>query len=366
MDDNEYLKKTQCLDKTLNSLVKEVQLNQDTMDGYIHKFKFIYSNGFRHDYSKITRILYNIEKEKDLRDYMASNIKDIYNECKKRDRESKSSNESMTTKSLRKLSDHINLENIRLTELITISQKVSDTDKVTADASKELEKDKKSISELHKKVATAEKQMTTISNNMKNSTTESITILSIFAGIVMAFTGGFSYISQALVSLNSIGPYRAATFIILVGIILFDVIFLLLYMIAKIIECPIVSCKERDNECKEKSILCAFKRYPYIAYFNFIACIFLITAINFYWIDRYNYLSKIYVYIFNDFKFLKLSAYIPLILLFGITYTPLYIIYIKSKNHNCVTKDSTKTKNDYIGFPEKEIVLENGKKDNID
>lgn len=87
---------------------------------------------------------------------------------------------------------------------------------------------------IDRKTNEAQNKLNYIHNDMKNNITQSITILSIFAGVVMAFTGGMSYISQALVSLNSIGPYRVGVFITLIGTVMFNLIFLLLYMIGKL------------------------------------------------------------------------------------------------------------------------------------
>lgn len=337
MNNNEYLTKNKQFSDVLKELAENPKLTEERMIKYIDSFDKIYSNDFRHDYSTVTRILFNIETEEDLRDYMVSNIKDIYDRSKELDKKDKLKKESSRTKSLKKLVDHINLENIRLKELIRISRETSMANEAVAATISELANNKMQIYDINEEISKAHSEMQIISNNMKQSTTESITILSIFAGVVMAFTGGMSYISQALASLEKIGPYRSGVFILLIGMIMFNVIFLLLYMIGKLTKRYIGSkgkCKSFENACNNKNIWCSINRYPYFAWFNIILLMIIVTILNLYCIDRYDYLAKIYIYVFNDFKFEKLYNYL-FFLIFLFPYIPFAIIIYKMKNSKC-------------------------------
>lgn len=59
--------------------------------------------------------------------------------------------------------------------------------------------------ELTENIIESRKKLEVVEKNLKDSTTQSITILSIFAGVVMAFTGGMSYIAI----ISSIKQYRS-------------------------------------------------------------------------------------------------------------------------------------------------------------
>jgi len=315
----------------IEELAKDSSLDDENrMKSYMKVFDIIYSENYRHEYSKITRVLFSLPNSEE-RDYLLEKLKMID--------ESMSNYE--TKKRLHKLSDHIELENIRMSELEKISRKAIQASKSIEDIKDNIEDEVRNIEnktfEIENETNKSSKKLEGIQKNLKNNTTESITILSIFAGVVMAFTGGFSYISQAIAALNQIGPYRAGIFIILIGMIMFDVIFLLLYMIGKLTERYIGSrgkCHNPEQGCKNKSITCSANRYPYVVWFNLISSIIILTIINLYCIDRYNILSRINNFIWTNFVWDKLFLYlVPL--LFLITYVPfgilIYIIY----NNKC-------------------------------
>ncbi|NFN93596.1 hypothetical protein FDB28_05715 [Clostridium botulinum] len=348
--------KSLVLTNTLKELAYCTHLDQDNLNRYSNIFKTVYENKFRHEYSEVTRVLFSIKDEnRDARDFLPEKIKNI------RDNIKKEQCNGDILESLDKLWDHINLENIRMTELENIAEsvnKASEEAKNNYEKARkidgEIEKINKTVKSLNSKTNNfnndmkkyninlneSKNKLSSLQRNMKNSTTESITILSIFAGVVMAFTGGFSYISQALVSLNAIGPYRAAAFILLIGIVMFDVIFLLLYMIGKLTERYIGSkgkCNNLEQGCKNKSVACSANRYPYVVWFNLISSIVIVTIVNLYCIDRYNLLSRIYNFVFTNFKWSKLLLYLVL-LLFIITYVPFGILIYKIRKNECKSK----------------------------
>lgn len=309
----------------LEQILKEIAKDNlfKSQSRYICNFTQIYSNDFRHEYSTITRVLMSISDSEE-RDYLIEKIKIILGKI----------NNPQVQIKVEKLLDHINLENIRMAELYAIANRLSQEARET-EKSVKMSEDK--FKDIEQKYNETNKLLTDIKQNVKNSTTESITILSIFAGVVMAFTGGFSYISQAIASLNEIGPYRAGAFIILIGMIMFDIIFLLLYMIGKLTERYIGSrgkCNSLENGCNNKDIWCSVNRYPYVVWFNIISLMMIVTILNVYCIDRYDYLAQIYIYVFEDFKAVKLCAYL-FFLLFILTYIPFGVIMHKIKDNKC-------------------------------
>ena len=321
MDDKEYYKKNNELKEILIQLSEDIELKG--VKRYYLKFKEIYSNGFRHDYSEITRILFSMNSNQDIRDYVASNINEIYKFSKKMDAEEKLTHDSDVTNSLRKLKDHINLENIRMASLLRISnqavsaneaaatminqldenkqkmrdinEKVNDATKAATTIIEQFDTNKNEMEKINKKVNSAKRDMNSIRDQMKNSTTESITILSIFAGIVMAFSGGMSFISNAISGVNKIGPYRLSIFILLIGNIMFNVIFLLLFMIGKITNKytgSLTTCSKPKGDCKNRSFKCYITKYPYIVWFNFIDVIGIVVALYLNFIDRFNIFTR--------------------------------------------------------------------------
>lgn len=316
--------KDEILFMAISELVNDSYFDDDDrVKAYTNLFDNIYSNNYRHEYSKITRVLFLVN-DSDGRDFLIEKLNII--ECILKNYDAK--------KGIQKLKDHIQLENIRMSELEKISQRaISASDNINL-IKEEIES---KVNEVAKNIKNSEEDLEKVQKDLKDSTTQSITILSIFAGVVMAFTGGMSYISQALASLKEIGPYRSGAFILLIGIIIFDVIFLLIYMIGKLTDRYIGSkrnCSNPELGCNKKTIWCSANRYQYVTFFNLIGFIAMITIINLYCIDRYDYLAKIYIYVFNDFKIVKLFTY-SFFLLFLVPYVPFGFIMYKIKNNQC-------------------------------
>lgn len=355
---NEEQKKIKLIN-VINDIANETLLTEDNKQNYIKQLEKIYTNDFRHEYSEITGVLFSIESIEG-RDYLAHKIKDMYEYVEKKLGDD---NKPLYTlefkKSLRKLWDHVNLENIRMNELARISEnanKASEKANSTEEKLKEADikisnlnstiqkinnktKDfDKKIKGFNQNINSSKKQLNNLHKNMKNSTTEFVTILSIFAAIVIGFTGGMTYISNAIISLGQIGPYRAGVFILLIGIIMFDTIFLLLYMIAKLTDKYIGSigkCKNGGEFCNTKTIGCCLNRYPYVIFFNASIILLIISAILLYGVDRYNIISMWVNYFIKDFNWYKLFTLIATLI---ITYFTLKQIGIYDKFKNTINK----------------------------
>lgn len=285
------IENNEMLSKILVDLSTELALDEDRLNFYVDKLKSIYCVGFRHDYSAITRILFLTSNSKDTRDILCSNIYDIY-EVAKED----VSNDIRFIDSLRKLWDHINLENIRMLELTKIAEQANAANEVAATMANDVGQSKEELGIVNREIAQAKNELKLIQTNIKNSTTESITILSIFAGIVMAFSGGMSFIANAISGINKIGPYRLAVFILLIGNVMFNVIFLLLYMIGKITDKYTGSssgCSKTKEGCTYRQFSCYIIKYPYIAWFNFSIIIGIIMSLYLSIVDRFDIFSRI-------------------------------------------------------------------------
>lgn len=335
----ENVYKNEKLEELLIKLSKDILLEDS--ESYITGFEEIYSMNFRHEYSTITRALMSINDGEE-RDYLPEKIRMINERIKDRQVHEK----------IVKLWDHVNLENIRLRELKNISENAELALQTAKNINDEVELSKKEIYEINTNIKNAqnyledtqlnltkaEENLKKVQETMKDSTTQSITILSIFAGVVMAFTGGMSYISQALASLNQIGPYRAGAFILLIGVIMFNVIFLLLYMIGKLTGRYIGSngkCNNPEEICKHKSIGCCINRYPYIVFVNFISFIILWTILIINFINKYKVLELIFIDITSNMIWDRLSLYFILIIGFIICYLPFMVILYKMLTTKC-------------------------------
>ena len=218
-----------------NNLIKNQQLI-NIIDGMsksdidnattIEKLKDIYSEDFRHSYSMISKKLHDMDSdERDIVSEGMSQLVDGLIEYEK----SGSSIDGIEglIKGITKLNDHINLEIIRI-------QLDTQADEKLRDAVVRAETIKENTSYLETNVNDLNSEIWDLKNQAESSNTESITILSIFAGIVFVFTGGFSLISTALQNINSASVYKMTYTLSLVGMLIYNLIFLFFYIIVYI------------------------------------------------------------------------------------------------------------------------------------
>lgn len=136
-----------------------------------------------------------------------------------------------------------------------------------------------------------------------NLTTSVISVLGIFAAFITTFFGGLSVFGSIMNSLNGVSKFRVVFSILLLGFILFNICFTLLYCISKILERNI-GCNVSFNlinqlsrvselsedECKLKLILIPIKkmwiwfkiksaRFPFVIAFNIIIIFGMVITI---------------------------------------------------------------------------------------
>lgn len=170
-----------------------------------------------------------------------------------------------------KLKDYILLEALRASDF-------ADIRKITNDAKKQLVETRKIQDEFEE--------------NRKASHSQSITVLSIFTGIAMAFFGGFSLLGSAFERLGQPGVIFSdlVLIILIVGLILFDTVYLLIYCASKINKNALVSsrhanCNECQTNCQKdwRKFFSFIWRYPLPSSINIV----FVALIVFLLIGRY-------------------------------------------------------------------------------
>ena len=87
---------------------------------------------------------------------------------------------------------------------------------------------------------------------------QSITILGIFSAVVVGFMSGLSMFTSGFNQLNAVSVYVVTFYSIFVGIIVFDILFMLIFFIAKISGHSIA----RNVPPSRKLFFSTFHRYP--------------------------------------------------------------------------------------------------------
>ncbi len=254
--------------------------NDQEINDCARKFKELYSNNFRHNYSDFFPIILNISKDDNDHnlDYLSNNLESL-RVCVEEDYTNKVYAYSGLYKNLEKLCDHLNLEISRLNYYSINEDRISDVDSKT----KRLNID---LKEALQEVKSAREQTSSIQ-------TEVIAVLSIFSAVIIAFFGGMSFIGNALSSMQDTYIFKSILIILVCGLILSNVIFLLMYLVGKITNRNIYAkCKTSNCTCKEGKPKCLGinrirKRLPYVFYLNLMIIILLIADVALWILTRY-------------------------------------------------------------------------------
>lgn len=234
----------------LNEVLIELSKSQRILEVPKNRAKFfirlesIYYNcnkeNFRHFYSDIFSTLTLIDGDSSIGslDILAQNIKTIKDGYIPRNEDEKGKIIDIS-KEIVKLYDHTNLDIAR----------INYTKTMTNDTLSELSKNKFLTTSLEEKVIKSEKKLIELSNNIidkaqnlsneiqenqKNMQKEYITILGIFASIVLAFTGGMAFSSSVLENIDKSSVFRISLITLIIGIVFFNLIWILIDFIRDI------------------------------------------------------------------------------------------------------------------------------------
>ena len=257
--------------KILSDL-SDQRVSDNSIPEFVLKLEKIYTGErkYRHRYSDISGYLYaNQNKEPEV---LQDNFEKLYKEINIPGKYSEQLQESFN-----KLYDHVMLECIRIAQLNSSIPHGADLGE--------------KIETLRVEIDKTQKDNEKIKSDMEKSTLSSVTVLSIFTGVVMAFVGGFSILGSAF---SNAELFEARVWLLiflmsLVGFIFLNTVFMFIYMVAKLsgkrlsVQCKSEQCGMCMNceGCKAPKVLCPFhklwKKYPYVAYVN-IVLLFMIIA----------------------------------------------------------------------------------------
>lgn len=247
-------------------------------------FKSLYSNNFRHNYSEFFPLIVEMAKDENAYslDYLSNNLEAmrrlVENDYIAGEKEFKG-----LYQPLMKLSDHINLEIGRYSYYSINEQKVSDLEKKNQRLQEDLKQATKELNDAKQSVSSVQ--------------TELIAVLSIFAAIVLTFSGSLSLLGSVFSEISKAPVFKSILFLLLIGFIVSNTIFLLLYVVGKITNRNIYArCKTPDCSCNIqcRGISRVRKRLPYIFWLNItLAGLIVIDFIVWYFHTYYQFLPMI-------------------------------------------------------------------------
>lgn len=253
----------------LSKLIKKIadtdNMDDENAEEYAERLYDFYSTGHYNLYSATYSWMHRSPTDESDLEYLDRNFKKIMDAYKKKHPDDKNGLEKVT-----KLSDYILLERARARNQNSLEIEVKNKTREAKLALNKLENLAKTVEE-----------------SRKESSAQTITVLSIFTGIAMAFFGGFSLLGSAFNNL-SYGLPSVAAISLIVGLILFNTIFVFLYVASKISGSPIsgcinmccVDCNEQSSckDCKHWYTR-TFKRYQIICVVCLINTIFIILLV---------------------------------------------------------------------------------------
>lgn len=228
--------------------------NSHDLEVYASKMSKVYSDEYRQLYSELFPILTNISGgDAYSLQPLSTNLVSLYRYVGMSD-EWKQKDPTLFGHLL-KLSDHVNLEVQRMVERIENDEKFGDL--------------YDELSSLYKRSSESERKLKKAVRKIKNLQLEVVSILAIFAAIVVAFSGGMSILGSAVTGVGQ-ADLRELTFVvILCGIILFNTVSFLMHVVFWIIR------RLHDAEDDDSKLI----DWKYILGFNGLLLILLCASL---------------------------------------------------------------------------------------
>ncbi len=260
--------------RELERVVRELSykpLDSEEISGKAMELLEIYKDDFRHGYSSFFPMILDIAQKDDegSLEYLSNNIETLRSSVEAESVRGEKEFESLHDR-LEKLSDHLNLEIGRWSYYAQNELKIQDLGEQMGSATKDLDKATISLGQASKQASSLQ--------------TELITVLSIFAAIVITLSGGFTFLGSVMSSISNVVYIESVVLIaIICGMAIFNTIFLMMYLVGKITEKDIYARCLTDNcTCDEQQGRCSGirrirKRLPYVFYFNAMAIVGIIV-----------------------------------------------------------------------------------------
>lgn len=247
-------------DKLIEEPIEDIN-NSKSIKTVYADFEELYRNpGYRHSYYEISKYLEELEcDESDMLEQSLSVLFEYSAEINQ---------SSEVTMKLNKLLDHVSLESLRLSRMKKVKYLETSIS----------EKLKNTLNEVN----TKQQEMKEIDNKINSIHAEVITILGIFAGLVIGFSIDFQLLAQSFANLGDVSFYKEISYLCVIGIILFDSIFLLMFAVSRISGRSLaINCKYKDcqncKECKHKMKI--LHKYPYLFWYNLILSLVFVICI---------------------------------------------------------------------------------------
>ena len=260
------------------------------LDNLCEVVKNYYANNKRHKYSEVSSYLMETA---DI-EYLLENLRRI----KKRLGESKE--DELTSIKVFKLIDHITLElnrtkynskNFTDMQIASMNVVLGEATKKISSTVEELRQEQ--AQKINLEIEEFRSETEELKEKVNDSYSQFVSILGIFSAIVLVFFGGMTAFSSIFANMQNINRFKLAFITALVGMIIFNLIFMFLYVLAKLLGREIVASTASEVGGKFKFINWVKRiwgRYPYMLMFNItMLVIMMMSFISWYGLTYYNW-----------------------------------------------------------------------------
>lgn len=233
-----------------------------------------FNNEYKINYSDSYQIAKALTSVEDKTEYVFENLTRLMEKTKKVD--------NQIAIDVHKLLDYISLECARCVEY----------NKFMRSSEVSMQELFSKHNELVNRSSILQEKIESAQRDLEKSQVSAITVIGLFSAIIMSFFGGISFSRQALTALSMSSPIRLVFVLSLIGFILFNLLFLILYIVGKLTGKRICSrCLESNDEtkkvctCEKQSLSCKLiRRYPYVLWTNAVL-LFLMVDMAAIWIS---------------------------------------------------------------------------------
>ena len=354
-----YEQKSNVLLELLGQLADDREYSKKDMGKEIQILSQIYSGGFRHSYAKIsTKVQAILEDDIDKGECLSQNLQIL-----------KKSVEKLTymktipaeiCDKVSKLCDHVNLEigryNLLVNKIETRISNLQDKQNSEGIVGGSAEELNKRITDIENKVSgvvnkayEATKELEKVDGKLERNSMSSITTLTIFSAVILAFTGSITFTSGVFSGMSNVSPYRIVFVTAIIGTIVFNLIFMLLFIVGKMVgkniccRCPYYSeslegvvnvcgtgtCEKKEHIPNFGCIM--FHKYPYILFVNAILGAIMYYDMILFFINNSEYIP--FVTVTDMMKYLSLFfPFLILILAYIVCRIKKNILYYRTVN----------------------------------
>ncbi len=192
------------------------EYSDEEIEKLLEELNSIYSDGFRHYYSNFFQPVLNAYKAENDLSILTVNLGHIlsYLEHSPKEYEYK--------EKIEKFCDHVNIECCRVEQFMRLQSQFKDAEKV--------------VKELSNKSKETSDKLSDATNKLEKSQIDIITAISIFSAIILAFFGGFEYITAAIAAIKDAPLLHVLLCVEISGGIVANVVFILFRFLLSVLK----------------------------------------------------------------------------------------------------------------------------------